>query len=138
MLVVICRLSVTLVFAATLFGCASTGQFPGAATEGVPGGIVKSTGGTAGSFFSGLSPLGTSKDVRIFRVNGVKVNGMGATSLVRLAPGTQQIEASCSFTIEGRLIQGNGSISVNVVDGHIYQLDAKPPCVVSVSDITAR
>jgi len=113
-------------------------QFPGAAAEGAPGGTVRGIGGTVGSFFrTSLLPLGVSKEVVIFSVNSAKVNGMGATSSVRLAPGTQQLEVSCSFNIDGQLIQGHGSVTVEIVNGHTYQLDAKPPCVASVADVTA-
>jgi len=139
--VVMLKAYVILLLAASLFlcACASTAQFPGAAVEGTPGATVKGIGGTVGSFFAVASPHpGVSKEVLIFSVNGKKVNGMGATNLVRLTPGTQELVVSCSFNIEGQLIQQHSSVSLQIENGHTYQLDAKPPCVVSVTDATVQ
>jgi hypothetical protein len=117
-------------------GCASSGQFPGAAADGAPGAIVRTTGGTGGSLFAVTVPrLGTAKDVRLFRVNRERVNAMGSTDSVRLSPGEHRVTVSCTFRVDGRQSQGYGEASLNVLDGHTYQLDATPPCNVSVTDL---
>ena len=120
-------------------GCAATHQFPGSAAESATGGTARGIGGTVGSFLAtAMSRMGSSKEVLIFSVNGAKVNTLGAVKLVRLTSGTHRLNIGCAFQVEGRLIQQHADISLEVVDGHIYQLDATPPCSVAISDSTHR
>ena len=83
-------------------GCAATAQFPGAAREGVDSATIKGVGGTVGSFLAtALQPIGVSKEVLLFKVNGVRLNALGSTALVRLVPGEHQLSIRCAFSIEG-------------------------------------
>lgn len=118
-------------------GCAAGNAIPGATLDEQNSGTVKGIGGTVGSFFATIAkPIGITKEVLIFKVNGVKVNTWGSTNLVRLAPGDYQLTVSCSFKIDGMLIQGNAEIAIQIKPGHSYQLDAEPQCRPLVTDIT--
>lgn len=119
-----------------LAGCAASTEIPGAAFDEGNSGIVQGIGGTVGSFFATIAKPGMTKEVLIFKVNGVKVNTWGATNLVRLTPGEYQLTISCSFKIGGQLVQGRADVRIEVKRGHTYQLDAEPKCRPYVSDIT--
>jgi hypothetical protein len=119
-------------------GCAATSQVPGLAAEGQDAGEIRGIGGTVLSFL--LTPLPMpgviSREVKIFKVNGVKVNAMGATYLVRLIPGKYQLTISCVTVAGGRFISGYAEVPLEVVAGHIYQLDASAPCNATATDVT--
>ena len=125
--------SAILIFWIVAAGCASSGEFRGAAAEGGPGAIVKGTGSGLGVTFGGL---GVAKNIRLHRVNGERVNSMGSADVVRLSPGMHRLTVACAFKIDGRLMQQHAEIGLEVLDGHTYQLDAAPPCKVSATDVT--
>lgn len=132
------RLSLATLIASVAAGCATTSQFPGAALDGASGGIVKGVGGTVGSFLAtALQPIGASKEILLFKVNGVRVNALGSTALVRLIPGKHQLSIRCAFSFDGRLIQDGAELTAEIEAGHVYQVDATPPCNASVTDMLA-
>lgn len=84
-------------------------------------------GGVSGFLKSILLPIGVQKDIELLRADGGTIDNKGESTKREywIKEGEHSLYIRCSLKIGGFLLQGGTEISVSLVAGGKYILDAK-------------